>query len=263
MEVSPNGNGERSLPSRHASLAYGVPPSPVGTIYALAISGGITLRPKEGRSVLFGRNRPEVHVCLGEDDRRVSRNHGSLTFRTDRWWVANTGRVPLRLPNSRLLFSQDEPVPLTMGYTPVFVRGSGGREHLLEVYVAGPEEPKPCTMPDEATQPPRCWALAEPERLALTVLGQRYLLHEVYPQPLTWHQAAAELADLRPNEEWSSKRVERMVSKVRARMSRRGVAGLTRDEVGEPVGNTLNHNLIRELMESTTLVPTDLRLLEG
>jgi hypothetical protein len=36
------------------------------------------------------------------------------------------------------------------------------------------------------------------------------------------------------------------------------VAGLTRDEVGEPVGNALNHNLITELLLTTTLVPPDL-----
>lgn len=36
------------------------------------------------------------------------------------------------------------------------------------------------------------------------------------------------------------------------------MSGLTRDEVGEPVGNTLNHNLITELLLTTTLVPPDL-----
>lgn len=41
-----------------------------------------------------------------------------------------------------------------------------------------------------------------------------------------------------------------------------GIAGLTREEVGEPVGNTLTHNLIRDLMESTTLVPPDLQLMD-
>lgn len=47
------------------------------------------------------------------------------------------------------------------------------------------------------------------------------------------------------------------------RLSRAGgVEGLTREEVGEPVGNTLNHNLIMELLRSTTLVPSDLNLLE-
>jgi hypothetical protein len=40
------------------------------------------------------------------------------------------------------------------------------------------------------------------------------------------------------------------------------VPGLTREEVGEPVGNALNDNLIRELVLSTTLVPPDLALLD-
>ena len=51
-------------------------------------------------------------------------------------------------------------------------------------------------------------------------------------------------------------------AEVRNRLSGNGVSGLTREEVGEPIGNTLNHNLIRELMESTTLVPPDLRILD-
>lgn len=35
------------------------------------------------------------------------------------------------------------------------------------------------------------------------------------------------------------------------------------EEVGEPVGNTLNDNLLTELVQSTTLVPPDLALLDG
>jgi len=57
---------------------------------------------------------------------------------------------------------------------------------------------------------------------------------------------------------WSAKRVEHVVADVRARLSARGVHGLVREEVGEPVGNALNDNLLRELVLSTTLVPTDL-----
>ncbi len=49
---------------------------------------------------------------------------------------------------------------------------------------------------------------------------------------------------------------------MRERLSRGGVAGLTREEVGEPVGNKLNDNLIRALVLSTTLVPPDLRQLD-
>jgi hypothetical protein len=52
-----------------------------------------------------------------------------------------------------------------------------------------------------------------------------------------------------------------MIVSVRARLSQGGVAGLTREEVGEPVGNTLNHNLVTELVQSTTLVPPDLAVL--
>ena len=34
--------------------------------------------------------------------------------------------------------------------------------------------------------------------------------------------------------------------------------GMVRDEVGEPVGNALNHNLISELLLTATLVPPEL-----
>lgn len=38
---------------------------------------------------------------------------------------------------------------------------------------------------------------------------------------------------------------------------------LTREELGEPVGNALNDNLIRALLTSTTLVPMDLALIDS
>jgi hypothetical protein len=254
-------SGSRALPARHGSLAFGVPTSAPGTIYALAITGGITVGAREGREILFGRNRPDVHVCVGENDQRVSRHHGLLTNRLDQWWVTNTGRLPLRFPGSRLLFADDEPIPLAQGYTPLFVRGSSGREHLLELCVTGSDGQQPGTQHGDPTQPPKKWRLSATEKLALVVLGQRYLLHDAYPQPMSWRQAAVHLADLQPDAGWTAKRVEHHIVAVRARLARDGVAGLTREEVGEPVGNALNHNLIRELLESTTLVPPDLRLL--
>ncbi len=114
----------------------------------------------------------------------------------------------------------------------------------------------------DPTQPPRTWRLTEDERLVLVVLGQRYLLHEARPAPLSWRQTADQLAEIRPGSEWTAKRVEHLVVAVRGRLSRGGVAGLTREEVGEPVGNALNHNLLHELTESTSLVPPDLSLLD-
>lgn len=252
---------DRVLPTSHASLAYGVPRSARATVFVLSVAGGISVGPKEGRTLVFGRNRPEVHVCIGEDDPRVSREHGRLVHRAGAWWIENTGRLPLRLPGGRLLFAEEEPVPLDEGYTPVFVRGSNDREHLLEVFVTGPDGGRPAARHRDATQQPVLWRLDDDERLVLTVLGQRYLLHEHRPQPLSWRQAADQLAELRPDAGWTPKRVEHAVAGVRTRMSRGGVPGLTREEVGEPVGNALNDNLIRELVLSTTLVPPDLALL--
>jgi hypothetical protein len=252
----------RPLEAGHASLAFGVSSPKPGDLYALAISGGITVRPQEGRTVVFGRNRPEVHVCIGENDLRVSRSHGLLTCRDRKWWVRTTGRLPVRFPDARLLFAGDEPIPLAEGYTPLFVRGSSGREHLLELYVAGPDEQRTASRHRDPTQPPRTWRLTPTERLILVVLAQRYLLHTPNPQPLAWQQAAEHLGDLQPDAGWTAKKVAHKVTAVRVRLSRGGVPGLTREEVGEPVGNKLNENLIHELMESTAIVPLDLSLLD-
>ena len=252
---------DRRLPAAHHSLAFGVADSTAGGLHALTVTGGVQVRPRPGRTLLFGRNRPDVDICVGEYDRTVSRRHGSLTYEAGRWWLLNDGRTPIRLPGSRWLFAGEEPVPLDDGYTPLFVRGSGDREHLLEVHVIGAGGRAPVSRHGDVTNPPRTWRLDDSERLALVVLGQRYLLHERRPQPLSWQQAAAQLAELRPEDGWTPKRLEHAVAAVRARLSRRGVAGLTREEVGQPVGNTLNDNLLTELVLSTTLVPPDLESL--
>ncbi|WP_407555298.1 hypothetical protein QOM21_35995 [Streptomyces sp. Pv4-95] len=152
----------RALLASHGSLARGVTAPVPGTVFALALTGGMTLGPGDGREVLFGRNRPGTHVCLGEDDPQVSRHQGTLTHRGGQWWVSNAGRLPIRCADGRLL-----------------------------------------------------------------------------------------------------ERVEHMVNGVRAWLSRGGEPWLTREEVGEPVGNALNDNLIRALLMSTTLVPTDLALIDA
>ncbi|MGA8113602.1 MAG: hypothetical protein WCA46_08075 [Actinocatenispora sp.] len=75
-------------------------------------------------------------------------------------------------------------------------------------------------------------------------------------------RAARQHAELRPGEGWTPKRVEHLVVAVRTRLSRAGVADLTREEVGEPVGNALNDNLLRVLIQTTSLVPSGLALLD-
>jgi hypothetical protein len=250
-------------PPRRPSLAFGVPHSPVGTIHLRTIGSDFTLRPGLGREILFGRNHKEVHVCVGGDDGQVSRLQGRVTHRSDRWWVHNAGLLPLRFPGSLLLFTNEEPVPLTDGYTPLFVRGGGGREHLLELFVTGEDGGRPAARPDDPTRPPRQWALSEEERLVLVVLGQRYLLNIARPQPLTWKDTTDQLKALRPDGGWSVRRVQNVVAAVRERLSRRGVAGLIEADVPQPIGNALNDNLLRELLLSTSLVPTDLAVFDG
>jgi hypothetical protein len=245
----------------HRSLALGVRSSTPGALSALAITGGVMAEPADG-PIRFGRNRPDVDVCVGEDDLRVSRQHGVLTHDSGQWWVVNIGRTPIRLPHSLMLHSEGDPVPLASGYTPLFLRGSNGREHLLELYVAGPDGARPRTMHGAITQPPRTWRLTEEEKLVLVVLGQRYLLHEARPQPLSRQRAADQLTELQPKAKWTARRVEHMVADVRSRLSSGGVFGLRREELDEPVGNSLTDNLFKELIASTTLVPPDLALLE-
>ncbi|WP_026359926.1 FHA domain-containing protein [Amycolatopsis nigrescens] len=256
------------------SLAYGVPPSVPGTIFAQALTGRITVKPSDGRTLLFGRQSDEVHICVGADDRTVSRRQGMLVFREQRWWVRNTGKVSMRLPKDRLLCATDEPVPLPEGYTALFVPGARDRQHLLEVYVAGECGQLPAAQPDDITSPRRVWTLTPEERLVLVALAQRYLLQQPQPQPMARKQVSRQLTELHEatqrklgalspkGKPWSEKQVEHVVVRVRTRLARAGVTGLTRDEVGEPVGNSLNHNLIIELLSTTSLVPTDLSLLE-
>jgi hypothetical protein len=235
--------------------------TPRGTLIARGIDSGITVGPREGRTVLFGRQADEVHVCVGADDQGVSRKHGVLSYERGQWHVRNTGRRPLHLPSGDL-FPGVEPVPLAEGYTPLFVHGSGERRHLLELYVVGADGAGPRALHDHETHQPTAWPLTDAERLAVTVLGQRYLRNEPNPQPLTRHEAASELQAIDPNGGWTHKKVERTVAEVRNRLSARGIAGLRASEVPSPIGNQLNDNLLRELLRTGTLEPADLTRLD-
>lgn len=246
------------------SLAWGpgrAEPQEPGTITAQSVAGRITFAPRPGRTLLFGRADLDVHVCVGGTDEAVSREQGAITYRNrdspGLWWVTTTGTLPIRLP-SRLLYRDEDAVPLDNGYTPLFIRGTGPREHLLEIYIAGPAGHGPAPRHYDPTQPPRTWRLSRDERLAVIAVGHRYLRHDPHAQPITWHAAARYLAEAQPGRRWTHKKVARLVTDVRYRLRDGGVRGLTEKEVGRPVGNTLNHNLIRELMLSTTIVPPDL-----
>lgn len=109
------------LPRSHGSLTRGVAGAVPGSVPVLTVHGGLVFGPREGRILLFGRNRPEVRVRLGEDYPQVSRRHGDGL-----WWVTNTGQMLIRVPPDRQLFKDEDPVLLSDGYTPLFIRGSAG-----------------------------------------------------------------------------------------------------------------------------------------
>lgn len=248
------------------SLARGAAPSPPGTLHARSLVGALRAEPRPGRTVTFGRGtRPEVQLGVGVDDLRVSRRHGELTFRRRRWWLRNTGQQLVRLPRGRLLHTSTEPVPLEGGYTPLFVRGSGHREHLVELYVTDYETPVRVARQEAETLPPKRWELDPDEELLLVVLGQHYLRYEENPRPLTYRQAAELLAELRPQERWTQPRIRHRIEAVRHRLARTGQFPyplLREGTLPGPADADLLHNLLRGLVESTSLVPPALRLLD-
>lgn len=251
------------------SLSSGLPPSgsppQPGTLYVLGTNGGMSVAPDADFPLVFGRNEPEVHVCVGAHDKHVSRRQGLIVRQNTRWMLTNTGRRPIRVASSRLVLSGDA-AELPAGYTPLFIVAPR-QEHLLEVRVAiltrppasaGGLQSEVC---EEDTVDGDARELSDAERLVLVCLAQRYLRNDPQPQPLTWAQVSDELNALGAERPWTEKRAAHVVAKVRRRLSRQGVHGLVEQEVPPPVGNALNHNLINDLLTTTTIGRGDLRLL--
>jgi hypothetical protein len=249
----------REAPEDHRrSLAHDVPPAPVGTLHLRATGGLFRREPERGLVLRFGRgHRPDIDVVVGADDMRVSRLHGALTYWRGCWWLRIVGREPVRLPDGQLVDATSDPVPLAIGYTPLFVTGSGCREHLVELYVTGFHEPF-------GRRPPRTWPLDEEERLVLVVLGQDYLRHAPEPRPLPYPRAAVQLGYLCPAEVWGARRIALTVAQVVERLARGGGFPHPLKRRGRGAGNdaALLHNLLRGLVAAGTLVPPDLALLD-
>jgi hypothetical protein len=252
------------LPKEIGSLSRALPPARPGTLFVLGSNGGLSVAPDADFPLLFGRNAPDVHVCVGVGDTCVSRRHGLITREYSRWVLRNTGRLPIRFPGSRLVLGGDQ-AELTAGYTPLFIVAPR-QEHLLEVRIAA--QPPSGESGVKEVHGVRTFEgekreIDAKEKLVLVCLAQRYLRGDPQPQPLTWAQVACELDELQPQGRWTAKKAAHAVTKVRKRFSKSlGVYGLIEEEVQPPVGNALNHNLINELLCSTTLVKSDLELLE-
>ncbi|WP_207945174.1 FHA domain-containing protein [Actinomadura rubrisoli] len=259
------------LPRETGSLASGLPPAQPGTLFVMGANGGMRVSPDADFDVVFGRCEPDVHVCVGPADPRVSRRHGYITREHSRWVLHNVGKLAIRFPGSRLVLGGHR-ADLPVAYSPLFIL-SPGQEHLLEVRIAaGSPPPGPAVLHDVPTYDPDSsdnrrqaadkWHLSDREKLVLVCLAQRYLRQEPWPQPLTWAQIADELGRLRPKEKWSDKRAARIVTTVRRRLSP-VVDGLHAEQIQPPLGNALNHNLITGLLVNTKLRTSDLSLLDG
>lgn len=247
------------LPDDMGSLAYGLPPAAPGTLFVRGAKGGMSVAPDADFDLIFGRCEPDVHVCVGVDDTHVSRRHGFITREGAHWVLHNVGRLPIRLPGAQLVLGGHR-TELPVGYVPLFIVAPK-QEHLLEVRVAAGASHGGKDVCEADTSDPKGWPLSPEEHLVLVCLSQRYLRGEPHPQPLTWAQVADELSRLRPGERWNWRKAARIVTEVRKRLSGH-VFGLLEEEVPPPIGNTLNHNLIMELLMTATLVESDLLLLE-
>lgn len=250
------------LPASMPSLADEVPAAPVGTIFVKAAQGGLAV-PLRKFTLHFGRATLDVHVPIGARDRYVSRLHGVFTCDGTQWWLRNEGRLPIQMLGEEPLLSGHE-MPMPTGYTPLTIETPHPRSHWIEVHLIESSSTGDDANSHVSTIHSRVYNLSPPERLVITALAQRYLRQERYPQPVAWKQVADDVSRADPQRTWTVKRVEHTVAGVRKRLSegRRPISGLLREDgIGEPVGNTLNHNLIQALLKDATLLPEDLYLL--
>jgi hypothetical protein len=253
------------LPASMPSLAHGAPEAPAGTIFVKAAQGGFAVPPRKF-TLHFGRAALDVEVPVGAGDRYVSRLHGVFTCDGAHWWLRNEGRLPIQMPGQEPLLRRHE-ILMTAGYSPLTIETPHRRSYWIEVHVAGfppPDGDADSQASTISTVSSRVYDLSATERLVITALAQRYLRQERYPQPVSWKQVADDVSRADPRRECTPKGAAHIVAAVRRRLSggRHPIPGpLSEDEIGEPVGNTLNHNLIQALLKGVTLLPQDLYLL--
>jgi hypothetical protein len=201
-------------------------------------------------------------VPVGTGDKYVSRLHGVFTCDGTQWWLRNEGRLPIQMLGEEPLLRGHE-VLMAAGYTPLTIETPDRRSYWIEVRVVGSSSVDDADS-KVSTLRSGVYGLSPAERLVITALAQRYLRQERYPQPVAWKQVADDVSRADPQRRWTVKSAEHTVAGVRKRLSegRYPIPGLLREDgIGEPVGNTLNHNLIKALLKDATLLPEDLHLL--
>lgn len=270
------------LPAETGSLARPVPSgSPGNVLYVLGERGGVRVDPSADEfdatvhDVRFGRDESSVQVHVGGGDEEVSRVQGWIYFDGRNWHLTNLGRLDIRLPASRRLAPGEESA-LPHSYHPLFLdTPRTDRTYVVEVRVTRRREPPPPPRRDpawdrtqatleqpEGTRDPSL--LTDEDRLVVVALGSQYLRHEDDPRPLSRDRVARTLEIALPGTTWTRRMVDGRITRIRERLTRDGIRGLRADDfpASDPLGNTLNHNLVNTLLSRGAITPRDLRLLD-
>lgn len=233
--------------------------APAGTLFVLGDAGGYAAAAVEGRSLVVGRNAPDVHVAIGGEDGYVSREHATLRcvrHGTDtRWVLRNGGKLPIRLPEVAPLLREHE-ARLSTGYTPFYIQGA--RLHVVEVLISDGHQQRGAVRPGTSTGNLRL-PLTRREWLVLVAMFSAVLAREDQALPLTWNETGKLLNTVPGQSGWTERKAEHVVDGVRHRLTEvHQLEGLTRETAPS---ETLKANLQRVLVDTGTLLPEDLRVL--
>ncbi|MGB3439678.1 MAG: hypothetical protein WBA97_13100 [Actinophytocola sp.] len=232
--------------------------APVGTLFVLGDAGGYAAAAVAGRSLVVGRNAPDVHVAIGGEDGYVSREHVLLRCvehgTGTRWVVRNGGKLPIRLPDTAPLLRAHE-APLPVGYTPLYIQGS--QLHVVEVLVSDGHRHRGAVRPDTSTGNLRL-PITRREWLVLVAMFSAVLAREDQALPLSWNETGKVLNTVPGQSGWNDRKAEAVVDGVRHRLTAAGIERLTRETAP---AEALKTNLARVLVDTGTLLPEDLTIL--
>jgi hypothetical protein len=247
-----------SLQRREPLLAGS--PAPVGSLFVLGEHGGYAAAPRPNHRLVMGRNNADVHVVVGAGDWYVSREQAvvqCVPFGSGvSWTLRNLGRRPLRMPSVPLVLQEHE-VVLTPGYTPLFIHGD--RLHVVELLVSAGRRESTVAPPTAETRD-LGWPLRDRQRLVLVAMFQAFLRQDDPAHPLSASDTTKVLNALPGQSGWTPSKVHHVVDEVRHDLAASGEARLTADSAHP---EALRHNLLQVLLTTATLVPPDLRLLDG
>jgi hypothetical protein len=200
-----------------------------------------------------------VHVPIGRDDAYVSREHATLRCvpygGATQWMLRNGGSLPIRMPDTAPLLRAHE-APLPTGYTPLYIQGE--QLHVVEVLVSNGQRQRGTVKPDTKTGTLRL-PLTQREWLVLVAMFSDALAREDQALARTWNETARLLNNVPGQSGWTDRKAENVVDGVRQRLTAAGIDRLTRETAPS---EALKTNLARVLVDTGTLLPEDLRVLE-